>query len=194
MRLFHAPGSRSTRVLWALEEIGAPYEITVITRDDRTSDSYRRRHPLGRVPVLELDDGNHVFESAAILLHLADLYPDSQLLPSTGTVARAHTYQWTLFAMTELEKQIFNWLFAKRRGEDETEHATELAPRIQALNQQLTDRPWITGDTFTVADILIATMIGNAYKNAMLTEPGPLLTYIENATRRPAYLRAFARE
>jgi glutathione S-transferase len=57
VRLYHLPGSRSTRALWTLEEIGAPYELTVMTGEERLGEEHRRRHPLGRGPVLELDDG-----------------------------------------------------------------------------------------------------------------------------------------
>jgi glutathione S-transferase len=112
MRLYHSPGSRSTRVVWALEEIGTPYDVTLVTREGRTTDEYAKVHPLRRVPVLELDDGQRVFESAAVCLHLADLFPDAGLLGPVGSNARALAYQWTLFAMTEMENRIFEWLFA----------------------------------------------------------------------------------
>ncbi len=73
MRVYHVPGSRSTRVLWMLEEIGAPYELTVMTREDRKTADHIIRHPLGRVPVVEFDDGRRLLESAAICIQLADL-------------------------------------------------------------------------------------------------------------------------
>src|SRR5207245_9107173 len=73
MRLYHVPRSRSTRVLWLLEELGAPYDLTVLAREDRQTPEHRERHPLGRVPVLE-DEHGFVFESAALCLHLADLH------------------------------------------------------------------------------------------------------------------------
>jgi glutathione S-transferase len=105
MRLYHLPPSRSTRVLWLLEEIGQPYELTVMKGEDRQTDEHRRRHPLGRVPVLEDDEG-FLFESAALCLHLADLYPDAPLNWPLATHERALAYQWTVFAMTELEPAI----------------------------------------------------------------------------------------
>jgi glutathione S-transferase len=90
MRLYHLPPSRSTRVLWLLEEIGQPYELTLMKGEDRQTDEHRRRHPLGRVPVLEDDEG-FLFESAALCLHLADLYPDAQLNRSLRTSGRLST-------------------------------------------------------------------------------------------------------
>ena len=79
-RVFFMPRTRSNRVLWALYEIGAPFESTRMALEERRSPEHRARHPLGRVPAFELDDGTVMFESAAICLQLGDLYPDSGLL------------------------------------------------------------------------------------------------------------------
>ena len=79
MRVFHRPRSRSHRVVWMLEELGADYELTLFTRADALTDEHRERHPLGRVPVLEVD-GRFSFESAALCLHLADCYPEAGLI------------------------------------------------------------------------------------------------------------------
>jgi glutathione S-transferase len=75
MRLYHSARTRSTRVLWTLEEIGVPYEITVLTVEERRGEQHRQRDPLGRVPVLELADGQTLFKSAGICLYLTDRYP-----------------------------------------------------------------------------------------------------------------------
>jgi glutathione S-transferase len=106
MRLYHSPGTRSTRVLWTLEELGIPFDITVLTLDERRGPEHRKRHPLGRVPVLELDHGRTMFESAGICLHLADLYPEANLAPVLGATGRAFVDQWLFFAMTELEPAV----------------------------------------------------------------------------------------
>ena len=68
------------------------------------------RHPLGRVPAFELDDGTTMFESAAICLQIGELYPDTGLLPPPGTSARALVYQWVLFGMTQLEGPLYRWI------------------------------------------------------------------------------------
>jgi glutathione S-transferase len=194
MRLYHSPGTRGTRVLWTLEEIGEPYDLEILTREERGSEEHRRRHPLGRVPVIELDDGVTIFESAAICLHLADLHPDAGLIPPIGSDERALTYQWTVFAVAEVEKRIFSWLFAKRNGEDLTQYAEDFAPVANVLRAQLRDNPWLAGESFTVADILCATMIGNAFDRELLTEEGPLRDWVQRARRRPASLRAKAQD
>lgn len=192
MRLYYVPRSRSTRVLWTLEELGAPYELIVMPAEARREAEHRRRHPLGRVPVVELDDGQHLFESAAICLHLADLYPEPGLIPPPGTTARGLVYQWTFFAMTELEKRVFDWLFAKRRGEDVSAHAEGFAPLATALRDGLGERLWLTGETFTIADLLCTTMLANAFDRELLTETGPLRDYAQRGQQREAGRRADA--
>jgi glutathione S-transferase len=193
MRLYHLPGSRSTRVLWALEEIGAPYELTVMAGEDRHGDEHRRRHPLGRVPVLELDDGRAVFESGAICLQLADLHPDAGLIGPVGSTERALVYQWAFFAIAEIESTVFPWLRAKRAGQgDLTALAARFDPVAAALRAAVAVGPWLLGSTFTVADILCSGPLGTAYRRGLCDEDGPLRDYLERAAARPANLRAEA--
>jgi len=194
MRLYHLPGSRSSRVLWTLEELEVPYELTIVTREDRRSEAHLRRHPLGRVPVIEFDDGSLMFESATICLQLADLYPDANLIPPLGSPTRGLVYQWTLFAMTELEGRVSKWLFATRAGDDVTEHVAAFNPVGDALRAVLAEQESIAGARFTVADVPIATVLGNAFRRELLTETGPLGAYLERAQTRPAYLRAEAQQ
>jgi glutathione S-transferase len=192
MRVYHTPKARSTRVLWTLEEIGHPYEVTTMTRDERRGEEHRRLHPLGRVPVLELDDGQVLFESAAICLQLADVYPEAGLMPPVGSDERGVAYQWTVFAISELEKVAFGWNRARRSGKDETEAAAAFAPVGAALRQSVEANPWIAGETFTVADILCASILRNAVRLDLLDEDDPLRAYVERALARPANLRADA--
>jgi glutathione S-transferase len=192
LRLYHLPGSRSTRVLWTLEEIGAPYDLTVLTGAEKRSDEHRLRHPLGRVPVLKLDDGTFVFESGAICLAVADLHPEAGLVGPLGSTERALVYQWSFFAMTELEKTVFGWRRAKRAEEDEAEHAERFAPMGAALADALGDRPWLLGETFTVADVLCATILAGLFRHELGEQPDVLRDYVERAQARPASVRAEA--
>ena len=104
------PRTRSSRVLWLLAELDAPCELVKLAPEQRTSAEHRTRHPLGRVPALELDDGTVMFESAAICLQLADLHPEASLIAPVGSPERALVYQWVLFTMPELEPPLFRWI------------------------------------------------------------------------------------
>jgi glutathione S-transferase len=193
MRLYHLPGSRSTRVLWTLEEIGAPYELPPMTGEDRRSPEHLARHPLGRVPVLELDDGTFIFESAAICLYLGDLFPEAGLLPAHASTDRALVYQWTVFAMSELEPSVFGWVRARRTEQDETEHKARFGSVADAFRNVLSDgRPWLIGETFTVADVLCTSILGTSFRRELIDETGPLRDYVDRGRDRPANLRAEA--
>jgi len=192
MRLFHLPPSRSTRVLWLLEEIGQPYELTLLKGEDRQTDEHRRRHPLGRVPVLEDDEG-FLFESAALCLHLADLYPDAQLNWPLGTHERALVYQWTVFAMTELEPAIVE---ARRHREDDPARAQVGVERFQAaavaVEHALDGHEYLVGDRFSVADLVCGAVLIFAKGAGLCDELPNIEAYLERLEASPARQRAIA--
>ena len=192
MRVFHIANTCSTRVLWTLEEIGRPYEVIRLTGEQKRGDEHRRRHPLGRVPVVELDDGTLLFESAAICLHLADAHPEAGLTPAAGSTARGLVYQWVVFGMTEVEPAVFPWLRAHRADEDETPHIEKFAPVADTLSDSVARHGWIAGESFTVADIVLASMLRNPTRLGLLAGVPLLAAYVERALGRPANRRADA--
>jgi glutathione S-transferase len=189
-RLFFMPRTRSTRVLWALNEIGAPFESTLVASEERRSPEHRARHPLGRVPAFELDDGTMMFESAAICLQLGDLYPDSGLLPPPGSSARALVYQWVMFGMTELESSLYRWIGDMRGGATDSPASGRFAEAAEAIAAALDGKKWLLGDQFTVADIICVGVLGSASSRDLL-EPWPVLRdYVERGEARPAHAAA----
>ena len=119
LRLYQRQGAgRPPRVRWALEEAGVSYEYVVMDEDEGHGPEHAERHPLGRVPVLETDEGL-LFESAALCLHIADSNPEANLIAPLGTRERAQTYQWVFFTMTELERTMVSWGTARHREDEE---------------------------------------------------------------------------
>lgn len=192
MRLYHSAGTRSTRVLWTLEEIGVPYEITVLTVEERRGEQHRQRHPLGRVPVLELPDGRRLFESAGICLYLTDRYPGAGLAPPPDAPDRPLLYQWLFFAMTELEPTLIRWMRARREGADESEPAESYRARRPVLQQAIADREWLLGEQFSIADIICAKILSIACNNQLDMQDDAVSAYISRALERPAHKRADA--
>jgi glutathione S-transferase len=192
-RLFYMPRTRSSRVLWLLEEIGAPFELTLIAREQRSSAEHRARHPLGRVPAIELDDGTVMFESAAICLQLADLYPDAGLIGPIGSAKRALAYQWVLFGMTELEGPLFRWVREIGDGVSDPPSRERFAQAAAALEASLEGRTWLLGDNFSVADVICVSVLGSAHSRDLLEEWPRLREYLERGQARPAYRAAAAR-
>ena len=191
-RLFYMPRTRSSRVLWLLEEIGARYELTEIPGAQRQSAEHLRRHPLGRVPALEFADGTTMLESAAICLQLADLNPGAGLIPPLGSAARALVYQWVVFGMTELEGPLFRWVRELGGGTTDSTARDRFAQAATALESALDEREWLLDGDFTVADVICASVLAGAHSRQLLAEWPRLCDYVERSEARPAYARAAA--
>jgi glutathione S-transferase len=192
-RLYHREGAgRPRRVRWAFEEAGAPYEWIVMDEETGRGDEHARRHPLGRVPVLESDDGR-LHESAAICLHVADLNPGSGLIAATGSHDRGRIYQWSFFAMTELETAMIAAIRAKRSGDEAADTAAQarLAKAVAALEEALAGSDYLLGDEFTIADVIVGGVCFSARQYDVLPDAPNVAAYLERLDARPAKQRAY---
>jgi glutathione S-transferase len=198
MRLYHQPRSRSTRVLWLAEEAGAPIDVVVIAREEKTSDDYRKMHPLGRSPAYVEDDGP-VFESAALVLHLADRHPEAGLIAEPGSYERALQYQWAFFAMTELEAPLVEaaremW---KESGRPDTERMESARARFAngaaVVESALAGGEHLVGDRFSVADVIVCGVLSFARTAEVAELPAGLVPYVDGLEARPGRQRAYAR-
>jgi glutathione S-transferase len=195
LRVYHREyAGRPIRAAWTLEEIGEPYELTMMNWEEGQSEEHRARHPLLRVPVLEDDDGC-LFESAAICLHLADKYPDAGLIAAPGTHDRALVYQWSTFAPAELEPWLIEAaVWAKKDPERAAAGRERFWKGAAAAGETLAESEFLVGDRFTVADVLVGTALGNTRRVGIDDEmPENLAGYLTRLTERPAYQRAAER-
>jgi glutathione S-transferase len=192
MRVYHREHTgRPLRVLWTLEELGQSYEFEVMTFEQGKSDEHFARHPLGRVPVLEDDDG-HVFESAAICMHVADLFPEGAMLPPLATHDRALAYQWAVFAPSEIEPPLIEAaIFAQADPERAAKAKERFALAAAAVAGSLDGGVYLVGDRLTVADVMISTAL-NFTSRAGFPEllEAPLKQYVAVLQERPAFQRA----
>ncbi len=194
MRVYHRPGAgRPIRVVWTLEELGLPYDLVIMTPEEAASDEHRTRHPLGRVPVLEDDEGP-IFESAALCVHVADMHPEAGLLPSAGTHDRALVYQWAFFAMTEIEPPAIE---SRRRRDNYPELADAAAERVHrgvsAIDNVLQSADYLVADRFTVADIIASGVVRLAARAGAYQPSGKIADYLSVMEARPARQRAAAK-
>jgi glutathione S-transferase len=193
-RLYHREGAgRPPRVRWALEEVGATYDYVVMSKEEGRGEEHARRHPLGRVPVLETDDGL-LFESAGLCLHVADSHPAAGLIPDTGTFERARVYQWTFFAMTQLEPVLVRTYLA-RRADDATAVEKEerrLNKAYGAIADALTGHHYLVGDRFTIADVVVGGVLDSGRRYKLLPALPQLDEYLGRLDQRPAKQRAYS--
>jgi glutathione S-transferase len=199
MRLYYVPRTRASRPRWVLEELGIPYELARLdpARGETRTAEHLARQPLGHVPVLE-DGDRRVFESAAICLHLADRHPEKGLLPPPGSHERALAYQWVLFAATELEPPLSTIAAEARKPEGQRDAAVVADARARfqtaaaVLEPLLSGRPYLLGEGFTVADVMVGSVLAWGRSVRALEALPAVEAYLARLRHRPAFQRAYA--
>lgn len=185
---YNATLSRSTRVLWLLEELGAEYEIVpvTITRADRPADGpdARNPHPLKQVPSI-VHDGEVIVESLAIWLHISDLYPDANMAPPVGHPKRAAYMSWMGLNTCVFEPLAVSAISGTPLGERQKEARTWMDARFAAA---LSLGPYLLGDAFTTVDLVYASLL-RFYPDALSRTP-EIDAWIARCAGRPAAARA----
>ena len=166
--LFYYPDNASLAPHFVLEEIGAPFTLTLVdrTRNAQKSPQYLERNPLGRIPTLVYDDVV-LFESAAICLHLADRHPEARLAPAVASDARAHLYKWLMFLTNTIQPDHMAFFYADRytadpRGAVAVSAAAEerLGQAYAAVDAALQrEGPFLLGRDVSVADFYLLMLI-----------------------------------
>ena len=194
LTLYHAPQSRSSRIVWLLEELGADYtlRITDIPRADGTgAPDPANPHPDKKVPTL-VDDGVVITESIAIVQYLTDKFPGAGLGPTIGDPKRGPYLGWLAYYAGVIEL-VVNLEFA---GLGDSAVMQRTFRDRTAMNRRLLEAldpgPYILGEQFSGADILIASM--GQFVRAMLPTGPPVDAYLERCNARPALARAVAKD
>jgi glutathione S-transferase len=195
LTVYHRPGAgRPIRVVWALEEAGADYELVTITPEEGKSSEHLARQPLGRVPAI-VDDQGPLFESTALCLHIGELYPESGLLAPDGSHERALIQQWSIFAMTEIEPAAIESMRAREVDPERAEKAAQrTAKGVAAVEQALAgEPPYLVGSRLTIADIVAGAVLLLVVRREVIEPSQAITDYLGALAARPAYERAAAR-
>jgi glutathione S-transferase len=199
MKLFFSPGACSLHPHIALREAGLPFELVrVDLRAHRTHDGadFYAVNPKGYVPVLQLDDGSILTEGAVIDQYIADQKPEANLLPPAGTMARVRVQEWLHFIGSEIHKS-FGPLFGGSETADALKDLAraKIAKRFDFTEKDLGTHPYLTGDTFTVADGYLFNMLVWATHTGIDLAKWPALqTFFARVRERPAVQAALAAE
>lgn len=200
MKLYGYPHTRSVRVAWALEEAGADYEYALINLQakEHKKAAFLAVNPFGKIPTL-VDDDQVICESAAICTHIAERFPESQLIPIDAK-GRADYFQWLFFIVSELEVHL--WTAAKHERflpEDKKIPAIahtsywEFEKAAAILSAHLHNRQYLAGDTFSAADIICVSVLHWA-NHVNIPLDNTLLNYMNKLSERPALAQARKRE
>ncbi len=195
IKLYGIPRSRTMRPLWMLEELGVPYDSVKVSFIEETrKPDFLKLNPNGHIPVLQ--DGDLVlWESLAINLYLARKY-DKGLWPKT-VEGEGRAFQWSLWAMTELEEPVLTTLLHRmffppeQRDPKKADDAAErFKTPLGVLDGALAGRPYLLGDAFTVADLNVASVLSWAPLAGLdLTSAGNVQAWLGRCTGRPAFAR-----
>lgn len=197
MRLYVAPGAGSLSPHIALSEAGVVFELERVDRSKRTAsgEDYLEINPLGLVPALRLDHGQLLTEGQVIVQYVADLVPNRRLAPLPGTFERYRLQEWLSFIATEIHKG-FGPLFAPD-APPSLKQATRdrLLCRLDHVVQRLGTQPYLMGETFTVADGYLYTMLTwRSYASIDLARWPVLERYFDLVRARPAVRAALDAE
>lgn len=199
LTIYHAPRSRSQRVVWLAEEIGLPYRLHTLEMfgDAMKAPEYLRIHPLGKVPAID-DDGFVLWETAAIFAYLIGRYSDGALLPPRETREGARALQWMEFgenALTVIMGEVAAHagpMPEKWRIPALVERGRALAPSlVGVVEDALGDRPYILGERFSAADVFLGFGLGIARYLEFVNDATPRSRdYLARLQARPAYGRS----
>jgi glutathione S-transferase len=186
--------ARDMRVRWALEEVGQPYEVRLVSFSAMKEPAHRALHPFGQIPTYE-EDGLALFESGAIVLHLAQHH--AGLLPDDAN-ARMHAIMWMFAAINTVEPPILD-LSIVRIVEGNKPWAAERLPivadrirgRLRDLSVRLGDADWLDG-AFSAGDLMMVGVLLRLKPSGMLNDHPSLAAYVARGEARPAFKRAFA--
>ncbi|ORE97815.1 glutathione S-transferase family protein [Aurantimonas sp. 22II-16-19i] len=197
-KLYYNPESRASVARWMLEEVGADYELVPVdiqAGENRTPE-FLAINPMGKLPTLILADGTVMTETAAILAHLADCFPAAGLAPAICTGERATYYRWLFFGPSCLEPAGIDAMMRK---------GSEPLPKmalgwgsyddvIDTLEAQLAKAPYVTGETFTAADLALGATLWwlSMFGAPRLTESEAIKGFVARVTARDAFRRAQA--
>nr|WP_298100224.1 glutathione S-transferase family protein [uncultured Shinella sp.] len=186
--------ARDMRVRWALEEVGKPYEVRLLSFKAMKRPDHLALNPFGQIPTYEEGDLG-LFESGAIVLHIAEQHPG--LLPEDAN-SRARAIMWMFAAVATVEPPIVERSMAVIVERDKPWYAKRLPmlddrvrARLGELSRHLGDDEWLDG-AFSVGDVMMIHAVRRLESSGLLTEFPTLAAYIARGAARPAYQRAFA--
>nr|WP_294811475.1 glutathione S-transferase family protein [uncultured Sphingomonas sp.] len=186
--------ARDTRVRWALEEAGQPYDVRLVSFAGMKEPAHLALHPFGQIPTYE-DGDLALFETGAIVFHIAER--NGSLLPEDAN-ARARAVAWMFAAVNTVEPPILD-LQTARFAEGDKPWSQERLPlvmdriraRLDQLSTRLGDADWLDG-AFSAGDLLMVSVLLRLRMSGILDEYPNLAAYVARGEARPAYRRAFA--
>lgn len=191
--LHHAAPSRSSTVLFMLEELGVPYELKVLDlqKEEQHRPEYLAINPMGKVPAVE-HNGAVITEVGAICTYLADASPAAGLAPPIGDPLRGPYLRWMFFQGNCLEPAIIDHALKREPGRRGMMPYGDYETTVGTLEKAIEKGPWFLGDRYSAADIYVGSAIAWGLQFKLLPERDAFKRYVARLAERPARQRAVA--
>jgi glutathione S-transferase len=191
IEFYYAPNSRASTVLWMMEECGAPYEMNVLSlkEGDQKKPGFLAVNPMGKVPAI-VHEGEVVTEVAAICAYLADLFPQADLAPPASDPKRGAYLRWLFFAPSCIEPAILDRAYTRAPAPASTAGYGDFDTVIRVTADALRAGPYLLGDRFTAADVVLGSLLRWTMLFKLVPELGEFTSYTARLLQRPAFLRA----
>lgn len=198
MKLFYTPGACSLSPHIALIEAGLPFTLHKVDLKTKTVEGgqdFSQVNPKGYVPALQLDDGVVLTEGPAIVQYIADRAPAAGLAPAAGTIERVKLQEWLNFISTEIHKALGSMFNPAQTAEWKAAVTATLAKRLDWLSSQLEGKTWLMGDTFSVADGYLFTVLNwEKFVGFDLSSWPTIKAYMARVAARPKVAQALKAE
>jgi glutathione S-transferase len=195
LTLYHAPRSRGLIARWMLEEVGEPYAVHPLNlqKGENRQAPYLAVNPMGKVPALD-HDGVVVTEAAAICSYLADAFPKAGLAPPPGDRQRGPYLKWLFFGAGCLEPAVIDRLLKREPGSKGMMGYGDFDGLIEVLAKALERGPYLLGESFTAADVVIGSGLNWGLMTQAIPERPEFAGYRQRLSARPAWQRVVAQD
>jgi glutathione S-transferase len=193
---YHAPNTRSAAIRWLFEELGnPPHELKALnlSKGDHKTPKFMAINPMGKVPVVVHGD-TVITEAAAIAIYLADLFPKAGLAPKISDTARGTYLRWIVFNQAAVEPAITDLALKREPGSPAMMAYGTYDATIDALTGALAKGPYVLGEQFSAADVIIGSGVRWMLLFKLLPERREFTSYVERLLQRPALQRAVAKD
>lgn len=198
MKLYYMPGACSLAPHIVANEAGISLDLVRVdgkTKKTETDQDFLATNPNGYVPTLVLDDGQTLTEAQLVVQYLADQKPESGLMPPAGEMARYRVQQWLAFISSELHKTFSPFFKPTTPEETRTANREHLARRFAFVDEKLSGKSYLTGETFTAADAYLWTILGwTKAVNIDLSPYANIQKFMGAVAARPAVFKALQEE
>jgi glutathione S-transferase len=186
--LYHMPQTRGGTTLWMNEELGGVCELKLINlkKGEGRSADYLKINPMGKLPALQ-HKGVTVTEAAAICAYLADAFPAAGLAPAAGDPSRGAYYRWMFFAPSCIEPMMLDRLGKVARENSAAAGHGDYERVMASIAQALASGPWILGESFSAADVVMGSTLNFATMFGAIPKEGRIKDYVDRITARPAH-------